>query len=74
MNAAQLVRLVDRLEEHADPYLTLEQVAVAAGVDVAWAVAEALLLVDYRRRPDGTTVILCRLNRRDPRVAELTRW
>jgi len=74
VNPADLVRLVDRLEDEADGYITLEDVDRVAGADVASAIQEGLLLVDYRTRLDGTPVTLCRLNRRHPLVAELTKW
>ena len=74
MNPSDLVRLVDRLEDDADGYITLEEVDRAASADVASAIQEGLLLVDYRTRLDGTPVTLCRLNRRHPLVAELTKW
>lgn len=74
MNPADLVRLVDRLEDDAEGYLTLDEVTAAAGVNVDAAIAEGLLLVDYRTRLDGGRVTLCRLNRRHPLVAELTSW
>lgn len=74
MKPADLVRLVDRLEDEADGYLTLEHVERAAASDASDAIADGLLLVDYRTRLDGTPVTLCRLNRRHPLVAELTKW
>lgn len=74
MDEAELVRLVDRLEDRAASYVTLAEVEQAAGGDVSGAIAEGLLLVDYRTRADGTPITLCRLNRRHPRVAALTRW
>jgi len=74
VNRADLVRLVDRLEDEADGYITLEDVERAAASDVSDAIANGLLLVDYRTRLDGTPVTLCRLNRRHPLVAELTKW
>jgi hypothetical protein len=74
VNDADLVRLVDQLEDKAAIYLTLEQVEAAAGNDVSAAIAEGLLLVDYRTRVDGARMTLCRLNRRHPLVVELTRW
>ena len=74
MNRADLVRLVDRLEDEADGYITLEDVERAAASDVSDAIANGLLLVDYRTRLDGTPVTLCRLNRRHPLVAELAKW
>jgi hypothetical protein len=69
-----LVRLVDTLEERADTYVTLDEVQTAASEDVRWAIADNLLLVDYRTRLDGTQVTLCRLNRRHPLVARLDGW
>jgi hypothetical protein len=74
MDEADLVRLVDRLEDQAEGYITLDQVQHAAGGDVSQAIAEGVLLVDYRTRADGSPVTLCRLNRRHPRVAALTSW
>jgi hypothetical protein len=74
MNDADLVRLVDRLEDQADSYVTLDDVERAAGGDVSAAIADALLLVDYRTRLDGSTVTLCRLNRRHPFVVSITSW
>jgi hypothetical protein len=73
-NVDDLVRQVDALEDAADSYLTLEEVQAAAGSDVGWAVEQKLLLVDFRTRLDGSQVSLCRLNRRHPRVVELTSW
>jgi hypothetical protein len=71
---ADLVHLVDSLEDRAESYLTLDEVRAAAGQDVGWAVANGLLLVDYRTRVDGTPVTLCRLNRHHPLVKKLTAW
>lgn len=73
MNAEELIRLVDRLEDKSEKYLTLEDVQAAAG-DVGWAIEQRILLIDYRERLDGSRVTLCRLNRRHPLVTELTRW
>ena len=70
---ADLIRLVDSLEDSADGYLTLDKVQSACG-DVSRAIEEALLLVDYRTRADGTPVTLCRLNRHHPLVKQLTSW
>ena len=70
---ADLVRLVDSLEDTAEGYLTLDRVQSAFG-DVSRAIEEALLLVDYRTRADGSPVTLCRLNRHHPLVKELTAW
>jgi hypothetical protein len=74
MNDADLVRLVDQLEDKVEDYLTLDVVELAAGSSVASAIDAALLLVDYRTRLDGSPVTLCRLNRQHPLVIELTRW
>jgi hypothetical protein len=74
VNDADLVRLVDSLEDAAAGYLTLEQVETAAGESVSVPIADGLLLVDHRTRVDGTQVILCRLNRHHPLVAKLTSW
>ena len=75
MDEADLVRLVDRLEEQAESYVTLDEVQRAtSGSDVSQAIADGVLLVDYRTRADGSPITLCRLNRRHPRVMELTRW
>ena len=71
---ADLVRRVDRLEDQAAGYVTLEEVERAAARDVAEAIARGLLLVDHRTRVDGSRVTLCRLNRRHPLVMELTSW
>jgi hypothetical protein len=69
-----LVRLVDRLEDRGKGYVTLQSVAAAGASDLEAAIAEHVLLVDYRQRVDGTPVTLCRLNRRHPLVARLTGW
>ncbi len=74
MDEVDLVHLVDRLEDQAESYVTLEQVERAAGSDVSSAIAEGVLLVDYRTRADGNPATLCRLNRRHPRVIALTSW
>ena len=74
MNDAELVRLVDELEEKASGYITLEDVERAAGFVVSAEIERGLLLVDYRTRLDGTAVTLCRLNRHHPLVVELTGW
>jgi hypothetical protein len=71
---ADLVRLIDRLEDRAAGYVTLEEVERAAASQVSAAIAHGLLLVDYRTRVDGSRVTLCRLNRRHPLVAQLTGW
>jgi hypothetical protein len=71
----ELIRLVDGLEDRAEGYLLLDDVQQAAGgADLTWAIDDAILLVDYRSRLDGSPVTLCRLNRRHPRVARLTAW
>jgi hypothetical protein len=70
-----LVRLVDELEARADSYVTRDEVEAAApGYDLASAIADGVLLVDYRTRLDCTQVTLCRLNRRHPLVVRLTAW
>jgi hypothetical protein len=74
VNDVDLIRLVDDLEEHSYPYLTLSQVEQAAGEPLDSAVAEGLLLVDYRQKWDGTEVTVCRLNRHHPLVQQLTSW
>jgi hypothetical protein len=74
VNQAELIRLVDRLEDQADSYLTLDQVEAAAGQSLDEPIKDHLLLVDYRTRSDGSPVTVCRLNRRHPLVAQLTRW
>ena len=74
MNDAELVRLIDELEESAAGYVTLAEVERAVGSEVTAQIASGVLLVDYRTRLDGTAVTLCRLNRRHPLVAELTGW
>jgi hypothetical protein len=73
-SAEALVRLVDALEDAAEPYLLLDDVAAAFGAPLDDYVADALLLVDYRTRADGSPVTVCRLNRRHPLVAKLTSW
>jgi hypothetical protein len=70
----ELIRLVDRLEDAAESYVTLDEVRAAGGRGLDAAIAEHILLVDYRTREDGTPVTLCRLNRRHPEVARLTTW
>ena len=69
-----LIRLVDGLEDRAESYVTLDEVRAACATDVDSAIAEHILLVDYRTRVDGSPVTLCRLNRRHPLVAQLTGW
>jgi hypothetical protein len=72
--AESFVRLVDRLEDGAEGYLALGDVEREYGGSTEAFVGEAILLVDYRTRADGTAVTLCRLNRRHPLVARLTGW
>ena len=74
MSWKALIRLVDGLEDRASSYLTLDEVKSAGGQRLDAAIAEHILLVDYRTREDGTSVTLCRLNRRHPEVARLTAW
>ena len=69
-----LIRLVDTLEDRAAGYISLEEVAAEGGTHLEEAIAQHVLLVDYRTRVDGTPVTLCRLNRRHPLVARLTTW
>jgi hypothetical protein len=71
---ATLIRLVDGMEDRAEGYLTLDEVAAAGGERVQEAIAEAILLVDYRARADGTPVTICRLNRHHAEVKALTAW
>jgi hypothetical protein len=71
----EFIRIVDALEERADPYLSLDEVAeVATAALLERAIAEHVLLVDYRNRLEGAPITLCRLNRRHPLVAEITVW
>ena len=74
MNDADLVRLVDQMEDAAESFLTLDDVRQRADADVSGAIADGLLLVDYRTRDDGSPVTLCRLNRHHPLVVRLTAW
>lgn len=82
MNDEDLVRLLDRLEDAAESYVTLEDVeaAIAGGhgsgneIDLAQAIADDVVLIDLRQRVDGSSVTLCRLNRHHPLVARLTSW
>ncbi len=74
MNDDQLVRLMDTLEDRSEGYLTLDEVVAATHSDLAQAIENHLVLVDYRTREDGTPVTLCRLNRRHPLVHEITGW
>ena len=69
-----LIRLLDGLEERSDTYVTLDDLVAAGGTHVDEAIAQRVLLVDYRQRTDGTPVTLCRLNRRHPLVTRLTGW
>jgi hypothetical protein len=72
---AEFVRRVDKLEEAAEAgYVTLDEVERTIGREVTPEVAQALLLLDYRTRADGTSVTLCRLNRRHPLVQRLMAW
>jgi hypothetical protein len=66
-----LIRAVERLEDQAASYITLDEVHATVG-DVSDALESHVLLVDYRTRADGTAVTLCRLNRRHPDVVRLT--
>ena len=71
----EFIRTVDRLEEQqTEGYLSLEAVVAAHGNPVDAYLADAILLVDYRQRADGSQVTVCRLNRRHPLVARLTAW
>ena len=74
MNDAELVRLVDSLEDAAPGYVTLAQLEAAAASDLSPQIASGILLIDHRTREDGTKVTLCRLNRHHPLVAHLTGW
>jgi hypothetical protein len=74
VNDADLVRLVDSLEDRAESYLTLDEVQAATGHDLSKPIADGLLLVDYRTRVDGSAITLCRLNRHHPLVVQLTSW
>jgi hypothetical protein len=74
VNQADLVRLIDALEDRGDSYLTLDDVEAAAGQSMDDAIAAHLLLVDYRTSLDGRHVTVCRLNRRHPLVVQLTAW
>jgi hypothetical protein len=69
-----LIRLVDGLEDRAETHVTLDEVLAAGATGVEAAIAEHVLLVDYRTRSDGTPVTLCRLNRRHPLVVQFTTW
>jgi hypothetical protein len=69
-----LIRLVDKLEDRAETYVTVDEVAAAGGTHLEVAIAQHVLLVDHRTRVDGVPVTLCRLNRRHPLVARLTSW
>ena len=70
---AEVIRAVDRLEDRARGYVTLDEVEAEVG-DVSQAIEAHVLLVDHRARVDGTEVTLCRLNRRHPDVMRLTAW
>jgi hypothetical protein len=75
---ADLIRLVDRLEDRAAGYVTLADVAQAGVLETDAAIAANVLLLDYRQRLDGDgnlePVTLCRLNRHHPLVQRLTGW
>lgn len=71
---ARLITAVNRLEELADDTLTVGDLEAARVEGIAEAIADGVLLVDYRTRLDGGQVVLCRLNRRHPDVAPLTAW
>jgi hypothetical protein len=76
---ADLIRLIDELEDRAAGYLTLPEVEAAGGQQVDAAIDASILLVDHRTRLDVTSgelasVTLCRLNRQHPLVKELTSW
>jgi NTP pyrophosphatase (non-canonical NTP hydrolase) len=70
---ADVIRGVDKLEDCARGYVTLDDVQAEVG-DVLAAIEAHVLLVDHRTRVDGTEVTLCRLNRRHPDVVRLTAW
>ena len=70
---AEVIHAVDRLEDRARGYVTLDAVEAEVG-EVSEAIETHVLLVDHRRRVDGTEVTLCRLNRRHPDVMRLTAW
>jgi SNF2 family DNA or RNA helicase len=70
----ELIRRLDALEDQARDYVTLDEAQRETNADLSQAIAENVVVVDYRRRPDGTPVILCRLNRHHPTVKELTSW
>src|SRR5262249_57687082 len=55
MTDEELIQIVDELEAHADGYITLEQVEEALGHSTADAIAQSLLLVDYREFVDPST-------------------
>ncbi len=68
-----LIRALDALEDQGG-YVTLADVERVAGRELAAEIGSAVLLVDHRQRPDGSSVTLCRLNRRHPEVRRLTAW
>ena len=74
MTDEELIRTIDRLEEQAESYVSLEDVEHAAGQSVAQSIADGILLVDHRTRLDGSSVTVCRLNRHHPLVMKLTGW
>lgn len=73
---SDFIRLVDGLEDRADGYLTLDDIKRSASseLEVDAAVRDYILLLDHRTRVDGTSVTLCRLNRRHPDVIRVTAW
>jgi hypothetical protein len=75
---AELIRLVDRLEDRAGGYVTLADLDAAGATDTDAAIAANVLLVDFRQRLDTggnlEPVTLCRLNRHHPLVQRLTGW
>lgn len=74
MTPAELVRLVDELEDRAEAPLTLAEVEGHVGRSLSQEIGDAVLLVDYRQSIDASRVTLCRLNRHHPLVRELTSW
>jgi hypothetical protein len=75
VNLDELIRVVDRLEDEARNYLTLDEIESKIGAQVVpLAIAEGVLLIDHRMRADGTPVTLARLNRHHPVVQRLTSW
>ena len=68
------MRVLDDLEEQSSAYVTLDEAQRVTSSDLAREIADAVLLVDYRSRADGTPVTLCRLNRHHPEVQRLNSW